>query len=180
MTFFLSLEDDTFDNPIGESTGAAVIFGASGGVMEAAVRTAYEWITGESGPTLEFNSVRGYEGVKEATIKIKDMDINVAVTNGLGNAVRILENIREGKVNYHLIEIMACPGGCIGGGGQPYIYGDTSILKKRIEAIYKEDANKQYRKSHENPSIQKLYSEFLGEPYGEKAHQLLHTHFVKR
>lgn len=177
---FLSLEDDNFDNPIGESTGAAVIFGASGGVMEAAVRTAYEWITGESGPPLEFNSVRGYEGVKEASLKIKDMDINVAVTNGLGNAVKILDNIREGKANYHLIEIMACPGGCIGGGGQPYIYGDTSILQKRIEAIYKEDANKQYRKSHENPSIQKLYSEFLGEPYGEKAHQLLHTHFAKR
>ncbi|MCY6354965.1 NADH-dependent [FeFe] hydrogenase, group A6 [Clostridium sp. ZS2-4] len=177
---FLSLEDDNFDNPIGESTGAAVIFGASGGVMEAAVRTAYEWITGESGPPLEFNSVRGYEGVKEASIKIKDMDINVAVTNGLGNAVKMLDNIREGKVNYHLIEIMACPGGCIGGGGQPYIYGNTSILHKRIDAIYKEDVNKQYRKSHENPSIQKLYSELLGEPYGEKAHQLLHTHFQKR
>lgn len=177
---FLSLEDDNFDNPIGESTGAAVIFGASGGVMEAAVRTAYEWITGESGPPLEFNSVRGYEGIKEASLKIKDMDINVAVTNGLGNAVKMLDNIREGKVNYHLIEIMACPGGCIGGGGQPYIYGDTSILQKRIDAIYKEDVNKQYRKSHENPSIQKLYSEFLGKPYGEKAHQLLHTYFVKR
>ncbi|MCY6957800.1 NADH-dependent [FeFe] hydrogenase, group A6 [Clostridium brassicae] len=177
---FNSLEDDSFDNPLGESTGAADIFGASGGVMEAAVRTAYEWITKKSGPPLEFKSVRGYEGVKEASLTINGTEVKVAVTNGLGNASNLLELIREGKANYHLIEIMACPGGCIGGGGQPYIHGDTSILKKRIEALYKEDENKQYRKSHENPSIQKLYKEFLDKPYSKKAHELLHTYYVKK
>jgi len=177
---FTSLKDDVFDNPIGESSGAGVIFGASGGVLEAAVRTASEWITGETGPALEFHSIRGFEGSKKATIKIGDMDVNVAVTNGLGNARKLIESIRNGESTYHIIEIMACPGGCIGGGGQPYIRGDVSILKKRIEAIYKEDDNKVIRKSHENPSIQKLYSEFLGEPYGEKAKDLLHTHYVDR
>ncbi|MCY6485082.1 NADH-dependent [FeFe] hydrogenase, group A6 [Clostridium aestuarii] len=177
---FISLPDEKFDAPLGESTSAGDIFGASGGVMEAAVRTAYEWLTGESGPALEFHSVRGLKGVKEATVKIKDMDVHVAVTNGLGNARRLLESIRAGEVNYHLIEIMACPGGCIGGGGQPYIYGDTKILEKRIEALYQEDKNKALRKSHENPYIQQLYKEFLGEPYGEKAHELLHTHYVNK
>ncbi|WP_097026939.1 NADH-dependent [FeFe] hydrogenase, group A6 [Clostridium peptidivorans] len=177
---FNSLEDDDFDNPLGESTGAAVIFGASGGVLEAAVRTAYEWITGETGPALQFHSIRGYEGCKTATVKVKDMDVNVAVTNGLGNARKLLESIKSGESPYHIIEIMACPGGCIGGGGQPYIYGDTDIFKKRIEAIYKEDDNKEIKKSHENPCIQKLYREYLGEPYGEKAHELLHTHYVDR
>ena len=177
---FNSLEDDTFDDPMGESSGAGVIFGASGGVLEAAVRTAYEWITGETGPALQFHSIRGLEGSKKATVKIKDMDVNVAVTSGLGNARKLLESIKSGKSTYHIIEIMACPGGCIGGGGQPYIYGNIDILQKRVEAIYKEDDNKVIRKSHENPSIQKLYNEFLGEPCGEKAHELLHTHFVDR
>lgn len=177
---FNSLEDDNFDNPLGESTGAAVIFGASGGVLEAAVRTAYEWITGETGPALQFHSVRGLEGSKKATIKINDMDVNVAVTNGLGNARKLLESIKNGESSYHIIEIMACPGGCIGGGGQPYLYGDIDILKKRAEAIYKEDENKNLKKSHENPSVKKIYDEYLGEPYGEKAHDLLHTHYVDR
>jgi len=177
---FTTLKDDDFDNPLGESSGAGVIFGASGGVLEAAVRTAYEWITGETGPALEFHSIRGLEGSKKATVKINGIDVHVAVTNGLGNARKLLESIKSGESTYHIIEIMACPGGCIGGGGQPYIHGDIDILKKRIEAIYKEDDNKVIRKSHENPSIQKLYSEFLGEPYGEKAHDLLHTHFVDR
>jgi NADH-quinone oxidoreductase subunit G len=177
---FNSLEDDDFDNPLGESSGAGVIFGASGGVLEAAVRTAYEWITGETGPALQFHDIRGLEGCKKATLKIKDMDVNVAVTNGLGNARKLLESIKNGEATYHIIEIMACPGGCIGGGGQPYIYGDVDILKKRVEAIYKEDDSKVIKKSHENPYIQKLYSEFLGKPYGEKAHHLLHTHYVDR
>lgn len=177
---FASLEDEDFDDPMGESSGAGVIFGASGGVLEAAVRTAYEWITGETGPALQFHSIRGLEGSKKATVKIKDMDVNVAVTNGLGNARKLLESIKSGESTYHIIEIMACPGGCIGGGGQPYIYGNIDILQKRVEAIYKEDDNKVIRKSHENPYIQKLYSEFLGAPYSEKAHDLLHTHFVDR
>jgi len=177
---FNSLEDDDFDNPLGESTGAGVIFGASGGVLEAAVRTAYEWITGETGPALQFHSIRGLEGSKKATLKIKGMDVNVAITNGLGNARKLLESIKNNESTYHIIEIMACPGGCIGGGGQPYIYGDTDILKKRAEAIYKEDDNKIIKKSHENPYIKKIYEEYLGEPYGEKAHHLLHTHYVNR
>lgn len=177
---FNSLKDDKFDDPLGESTGAGVIFGASGGVLEAAVRTAYELITGETGPALEFHSIRGLEGTKKATIKIKDMDVNVAVTNGLGNARKLLESIKNGESTYHIIEIMACPGGCIGGGGQPYIYGNSDILQKRINAIYNEDKNKVIKKSHENPSILKLYNEYLGEPYGEKAKDLLHTHYVNR
>ena len=177
---FNSLKDDDFDDPLGESTGAAVIFGASGGVLEAAVRTAYEWVTGKTGPPIEFHSIRGLEGSKSATIEINDMLVNVAVTSGLGNARKLLESIKSGESSYHIIEIMACPGGCIGGGGQPYSHGDVGILNKRVDAIYKEDNSKAIRKSHENPSIKKLYSEFLGEPYGEKAHELLHIHFIDR
>ncbi|MCY6369596.1 NADH-dependent [FeFe] hydrogenase, group A6 [Clostridium ganghwense] len=177
---FLSLKDEDFDSPLGESTGAGVIFGASGGVMEAALRTAYEWITKESIHNLEFKDVRGLEGIKESTIKIKDMDVKVAIANGLGNARKLLKAIQSGESNYHMIEIMACPGGCIGGGGQPYSQANSEVLEKRIEALYKEDKNKALRKSHDNPYINKLYKEFLGEPYGEKAHNLLHTHYIKR
>jgi NADH-quinone oxidoreductase subunit G len=177
---FNSLEDSEFDLPMGESTGASVIFGTTGGVLEAALRTAYEWLTKETLECVDFKEVRGMDGIKEATIKIKDMDIKVAVAHGLGNARTLLENIRDGKAEYHAIEIMACPGGCIGGGGQPYMHGDTEILEKRMEAIYGEDKNKTLRKSHENPSVKKLYEEYLGEPYGEKAHELLHTNYVKR
>jgi len=177
---FNSLEDSDFDDPLGESTGAAVIFGASGGVLEAAVRTAYEWVTGKTGPAIEFHSIRGLEGCKTATININDINVKVAVTSGLGNARKLLESIRSGESSYHIIEIMACPGGCIGGGGQPYSYGNIDILNKRAAAIYKEDNSKTIRKSHENVSIKKLYSEFLGEPYGEKAHELLHTSFIDR
>ena len=177
---FNSLEDSEFDLPMGESTGASVIFGTTGGVLEAALRTAYEWLTKETLEQVDFHQVRGMDGIKEATIKIKDMDVKVAVAHGLGNARTLLENIRDGKAHYHAIEIMACPGGCIGGGGQPYMHGDTEILKKRMEAIYEEDKNKTLRKSHENPAVKKLYEEYLGEPYGEKAHELLHTSYVKR
>lgn len=177
---FNSLEDSNFDNPLGESTGASVIFGATGGVLEAALRTAYEWLTEEALENVEFHALRGMDGVKEATVKINDMDVNVAVAHGLGNARKILEAIRAGEANYHAIEIMACPGGCIGGGGQPYIHGDVEILKKRAEGIYSEDRGKARRKSHENEAVLKLYEEFLGEPYGEKAHELLHTHYIKR
>lgn len=177
---FLSLKDEYFDTPLGESTGAGVIFGASGGVMEAALRTAYELITKESIHNLEFKAVRGLEGIKEASIKINDMDVKVAIASGLGNARKLLKTIESGEAHYHMIEIMACPGGCIGGGGQPYIHGNSEILEKRIEAIYKEDKNKTLRKSHDNPYINKLYKEFLGKPYGEKAHKLLHTHYTTR
>lgn len=177
---FNSLEDGDFDHPLGESTGASVIFGATGGVIEAALRTAYEWLTEETLESVEFHALRGMDGVKEATVKINDMDVNIAVAHGLGNARKILEAIRAGEANYHAIEIMACPGGCINGGGQPYNHGDVEVIKKRMEGIYSEDRSKTLRKSHENPAIKKLYEEFLGEPYGEKAHHLLHTHYVKR
>jgi NADH-quinone oxidoreductase subunit G len=177
---FNSLEDSNFDNPLGESTGASVIFGATGGVLEAALRTAYEWLTEESLENVEFHALRGLDGVKEATVRINDIDVNVAVAHGLGNARKILEAIKSGEANYHAIEIMACPGGCIGGGGQPYIHGDAEILKKRTSGLYSEDRGKAKRKSHENEAVLKLYEEFLGEPYGEKAHELLHTHYIKR
>ncbi len=176
----MKLEDSEYDNPLGESSGAAVIFGATGGVIEAALRTAYEWLTKETLKKVEFNDLRGFDGIKEAVIKINDMEVKIAVANGLGNARDLLENIRAGKAQYHAIEIMACPGGCIGGGGQPYHHGDVEILRKRMEGIYQEDKGKEIRKSHENPYIKQLYAEFLGEPYGEKAHHLLHTHYVKR
>lgn len=177
---FNSLDEENFDNPLGESTGAGVIFGTTGGVMEAALRTAYEWVTGEELADVEFGNVRGAEGIREATISIKNTDVKVAIASGLGNARTLLEKIREGKEHYHMIEIMACPGGCIDGGGQPYIRGNTDIIKKRRVALYTEDRNKTLRKSHENPFIQELYKDFLGKPYGEKAHELLHTTYVKR
>ncbi|MBE6069489.1 MAG: 2Fe-2S iron-sulfur cluster binding domain-containing protein [Clostridium lundense] len=177
---FNSLDEENFDSPLGESTGAGVIFGTTGGVMEAALRTAYEWITGEELADVEFANVRGAEGIREATISIKDTEVKVAMASGLGNARELLEKIREGKEQYHMIEIMACPGGCIDGGGQPYIRGNTDIIKKRRVALYTEDRNKTLRKSHENPFIQELYKDFLGKPYGEKAHELLHTTYIKR
>jgi NADH-quinone oxidoreductase subunit G len=177
---FNSLEDEDFDHPLGESTGAGVIFGTTGGVIEAALRTAYEWLTKETLENVDFEGVRGLAGIKEATVNIAGTDVKIAVAHGLGNARRLLEDIRDGKTNYHAIEIMACPGGCIGGGGQPYLHGDTEKLKKRAEAIYSDDRNNIRRKSHENPEVIKLYKEFLGKPNGEKAHELLHTHYGKR
>lgn len=177
---FVNLPNEDFDNPLGESTGASVIFGATGGVIEAALRTAYEMMTGDNLEQVEFHSLRGMDGIKEATIDIKGEKINIAVCHGLGNARSILEKIRKGEANYHAIEIMACPGGCIGGGGQPYHHGDFSILEKRVQGIYSEDRSKSIRKSHENPMIKKIYEEYLGEPYGEKAHELLHTRYIPR
>lgn len=177
---FKSLEDEEFDNPLGESTGASVIFGATGGVLEAALRTSYEWLTNKSLENVEFSQVRGMEGIKESTVKINDLDVKVAVAHGLGNARKLLEAIRNGEAEYHAIEIMACPGGCVNGGGQPYNHGNIEIVKKRAEGIYSEDRGKAKRKSHENEAVKKLYDEFLGEPYGEKAHKLLHTHYQKR
>lgn len=177
---FPNLEDAEFDRLLGESTGAGVIFGTTGGVIEAATRTAYEWLTGETLEEVEFTQLRGLKGIREATVSIGDMDLKIGIAHGLGNARKLLEDIRDGKSHYHAIEIMACPGGCIGGGGQPYHHGDFSIIKKRQEAIYEEDRRMTRRKSHENPEIIALYDEFLGKPYGKMAHDLLHTKYTKK
>ena len=177
---FLSLPDEDFDHPMGESTGAAVIFGTTGGVIEAAVRTAYEVYTGKTLKKVDFEELRGLEGLRSATIDFDGLKLNIGIAHGLGNARKLLDEIKAGKSMYHAIEIMACPGGCIGGGGQPYIHGDSSIIKARHKAIYAEDEGKTLRKSHENPDIIKLYEEFLGKPLGEKAHHLLHTHYFDR
>ncbi|MDL2221799.1 [FeFe] hydrogenase, group A [Parabacteroides sp. OttesenSCG-928-N08] len=177
---FTSLPDQDFDAPLGESTGAGVIFGASGGVMEAALRTAYELYTGETLQQVDFKSVRGLSGIKKATVNLKGFDLKIGIAHGLGNARKLLEEIREGKSEFHAIEIMACPGGCIGGGGQPLHHGNSILLKARSNALYEEDYNKPLRKSHENPYIVKLYEEYLGKPMSEKAHHLLHTHYFNK
>ena len=177
---FMQLEDEDFDAPLGESTGAAVIFGATGGVMEAALRTAYEIHTGKTLDNVNFEGVRGIENLKEATIDVDGFELKVAVAHGLGNARKLMNEIRAGKSKYHAIEIMACPGGCIGGGGQPLHHGDSSLLKARTRALYTEDSEKSLRKSHQNPYIISLYEEFLGKPMSERAHHLLHTCYYNR
>lgn len=177
---FMQLEDEDFDTPLGESTGAAVIFGATGGVMEAALRTAYEIHTGKTLDNVNFEGVRGIENLKEATIDVDGFELKVAVAHGLGNARKLMNEIRAGKSKYHAIEIMACPGGCIGGGGQPLHHGDSSLLKARTRALYTEDSEKSLRKSHQNPYIISLYEEFLGKPMSERAHHLLHTCYFNR
>lgn len=174
---FFDLEEGEFDDPMGESTGAGAIFGATGGVIEATVRTAYETITGEELQKLEFTALRGLDGIKETTVNIAGKDIRIAVANGLGNTRKLLNKVRSGEEKFDAIEVMACPGGCIGGGGQPYHHGDISVLKRRAEGIYSVDQNKKLRKSHENPKVQQLYSEFLGEVGGHLAHELLHTKY---
>lgn len=177
---FQNLPDEEFDLPLGESTGAGVIFGVTGGVIEAAVRTAYELHTGNALKSVDFKELRGTEGIRQATVDFAGLPINIGIAHGLGKARQLLECIRAGNCNFHAIEIMACPGGCIGGGGQPLHHGNFDILKKRIEAIYREDAGKALRKSHENPYIIKLYEEYLDKPMSEKAHHLLHTHYFDR
>ena len=177
---FMQLEDEDFDAPLGESTGAAVIFGATGGVMEAALRTAYEIHTGKTLDNVDFEGVRGIENLKEATIDVDGFELKVAVAHGLGNARKLMNEIRASKSQYHAIEIMACPGGCIGGGGQPLHHGDSSLLRARTQALYTEDNEKSLRKSHQNPYIISLYEEFLGKPMSEKAHHLLHTCYFNR
>lgn len=177
---YLELEDEEFDNPLGNSTGAGQIFGSTGGVLEAALRTVSSWLGDDSDKSLKFESVRGLDGIKEATIMAGDREVRVAATHGLGNAKALLEKIESGENMYDVIEIMACPGGCIAGGGQPYHHGDRDVIKKRMESMYQIDDNKQVRRSHENEDIKKLYSEFLGEVGGKKAHELLHTHYIKR
>lgn len=174
---FTSLEDSDFDNPMGESTGAGDIFGTSGGVIEATVRTAYNIITEKDLEKVEFYDLRGLDGIKYATVDIEGREINIAVANGLGNTRRLLEKLKNKEISLDAIEVMACPGGCIGGGGQPYHHGDISILKKRSEGLYKLDESKKLRKSYENPYIKDLYDEYLKEPGSEKAHKLLHTSY---
>jgi NADP-reducing hydrogenase subunit HndD len=174
-----ALSSEKADTPFGERTSAGKIFGATGGVMEAAIRTAYYFITGENLANLTVEPVRGMEGIKEARLKVADLDVGVAVAHGLGNARKILDQVRAGRNDIHFIEIMACPGGCIGGGGQP-IGTDTERRKARINALYTIDREESVRLSHENESIQRLYKEFLGEPLGEKSHHLLHTHYHRR
>lgn len=174
---FVGLEDQEFDNPLGESTGAGAIFGATGGVIEATVRTAYETITGQELQALEFTALRGFDGIKETTVRIGDRDVRIAVANGLGNTRKLLNKVRSGEEKFDAIEVMACPGGCIGGGGQPYHHGDISVLKRRAEGIYSIDEGKHLRKSHKNPQVKKLYEDYLGEVGGPLAHELLHTSY---
>ncbi len=177
---FNNLADGAYDDPLGEYTGAGTIFGATGGVMEAALRTTYEIATGKILDDVNFNMVRGLEGVKEAVIPVEGVgDLRVAVAHGLNNARKILEKIKAGKIQYHFIEVMACPGGCVAGGGQPLpISNDKRLL--RAQALYTEDCSMTHRKSHENPSIKKIYEEFLGIPLSEKSHLLLHTKYTPR
>ncbi len=181
---FASLPEEEFDNPLGDSTGAAVIFGATGGVMEAALRTAVETLTGKELPSPDFAEVRGTKGIKEATYHVAGMDINVAVASGLSNARELLEAVKSGEANYHFIEIMGCPGGCVNGGGQPIqpasVRNFTDIRTERAKALYNQDAAMPIRKSHENAAIQKLYAEYLGKPGSHKAHDILHTTYIKR
>ena len=181
---FEELPDEKFDLPLGLGTGAAVIFGATGGVMEAALRTAVEKLTGEELAAPDFTEVRGTKGIKEATYNVAGMDVKVAVASGLGNARELLKKVQAGEADYHFIEIMGCPGGCVNGGGQPqqpgYVRNTVDIRAKRAEVLYNIDKNNPIRKSHENPAIIELYETYLGEPGSHKAHELLHTSYVKR
>ena len=182
---FKNLPDEAFDDPMGESTGAAVIFGATGGVMEAALRTAVWKLTGETNDSpLEFKEVRGVEGIKEATYEVAGMKVKVAVASGLANARVIMDKIRAGEADYTFVEIMACPGGCVNGGGQPQVPASvrnfTDIRAERAKALYNYDENMPRRKSHENESVKKLYAEYFGEPNSHRAHEVLHTKYVQR
>ena len=181
---FVNLPDENFDEILGDSTGAAVIFGVTGGVMEAALRTVADILTGQDLKEIEYCDVRGIEGIKEATVSVAGMDIKVAICHGTANAAKLLDAIKAGEKTYHFIEIMGCPGGCVTGGGQPIVdswtreHCDPKVL--RAKAAYDEDESKVIRKSHQNPSITKIYEEFLGEPCGHKSHELLHTHYTDR
>ena len=181
---FANLEDAKFDNPMGEATGAAALFGVTGGVMEAALRSISEIITGRSLGKIAFEQVRGESGIKKAEIEIGDKKVKVAVAHGLANAQNIMEEIKSGKADYQFVEIMACPGGCITGGGQPIksakVQEKVDIHKKRAEAMYSIDEKSVVRKSHQNPVLKQIYKEFLGKPNGELAHKLLHTHYSKK
>jgi iron-only hydrogenase group A len=178
---FVNLPDEPFDAPMGEYTGAATIFGTTGGVMEAALRTVYAVVTGKNLPSLDITPVRGLDGVKEAAVTVGELgEVRIAVAHGLGNAKKLMDKLMDGTANYHFIEIMCCPGGCVGGGGQP-IPSSKEKLALRAAALYHDDKDvQQFRQSHENPAIKTLYEKFLKEPLGEKSHKLLHTHYVQR
>jgi NADP-reducing hydrogenase subunit HndD len=181
---FAKLGNSKFDDPLGQSTGAGVIFGATGGVMEAALRTAADTLTGKSLTNVDYKKVRGIKGIKEATVDINGLKINVCAASGLANARKVLEDVKTGKKEYHFIEIMACPGGCVNGGGMP-IHNPNDVpfeerAKLRAKAIYKEDERKTIRKSHENPQIIQLYKEYFEKPGSHKAHKVLHTSYDKR
>jgi NADH-quinone oxidoreductase subunit G len=176
---FNQLEGSNFDSWMGKYTGAAVIFGASGGVMEAALRTVYEVVTGNTLENVDFEVTRGIQGIKEAEVDLNGTKVKVAIANGLSNARKLMDEVRAGSSPYHFIEIMACPGGCIGGGGQPITKSNAKRVE-RIQQIYVEDAQCQIRKSHENPEVQTIYQEFLHEPLGHKSHELLHTHYTAK
>jgi len=181
---FVDLDDEDFDDVLGESTGAAVIFGVTGGVMEAALRTVYEVVTGKTLENVNLTAVRGMEGIKEAEVDLDGKIVRVAVAHGTGNASALLDSIKRGEKQYDFIEIMGCPGGCITGGGQPILSAKQlmSIDPKtlRAKALYSEDEAKTLRKSHENPAIKKIYEEYFGEPNSHKSHELLHTHYIAR
>lgn len=181
---FNKLPEEGFDEIMGEYSGAGAIFGATGGVMEAALRTVADVLTGEDLQTIEYKQVRGLEENKEATISVAGMDINIAIAHGTESAGRLLDQVRRGEKNYHFIEIMGCPGGCVNGGGQPQqpqkVRDVVNILSERGKALYEEDSVQTVRKSHQNPEMKKLYADYLGEPNGHKAHKLLHTHYAKK
>ena len=182
--YFKHLPDEEFDNPLGDSTGAAVIFGATGGVMEAALRTAVEKLSGEELKSLDFTEVRGTDGIKEASYTVNGMEVKVCVVSGLANANTIMEKVKNGTADYHFIEIMGCPGGCVNGGGQPHQSGDvmnfTDLRAERAKALYSEDAGMALRKSHENPVVKELYETYLEKPGSHRAHEILHTSYVRR
>ncbi|MBQ9370221.1 MAG: iron hydrogenase small subunit, partial [Clostridia bacterium] len=178
------LPSEKFDDPLGISTGAAVIFGVTGGVMEAALRTVAEKLTGKELESVDFTEVRGTKGIKEAEYDVAGIKVKVAVASGLANARILLDQIKEGKSPYHFIEIMSCPGGCVNGGGQPIRTADernnVDIKSTRAASIYKLDKSMKFRKSHENPAIIEVYKSYLGEPGSHKAHHILHTSYIKR
>ncbi|MBQ8523389.1 MAG: iron hydrogenase small subunit, partial [Clostridia bacterium] len=181
---FVALDDAKFDTPVDIGSGAGAIFGATGGVMEAALRTAAEVIEGKPLEKVDFEEVRGTEGIKFATYKLGDIELNVAVASGTANAKKLLKGVQDGTYNVQFIEIMGCPGGCVNGGGQPTqpasVRNNVDLKKVRAEVLYTADRNLDLRKSHENSIIKKIYEEFLGEPNSHKAHELLHTHYIKR
>ena len=181
---FVNLPDEGFDDPMGEATGAAVIFGATGGVMEAALRSLPYLLTGEDPAEVDIQVVRGVEGIKTAELEIDGLKVKAAVAHGLGNARKLMEKVQSGEETYHFIEIMACPGGCVTGGGQPIqpasVRNEIDLRAERAKALYSEDASNTLRRSHQNQTVQKLYREFLGEPCGHKSHELLHTHYHAR
>ena len=182
--YFKHLPDEEFDNPLGDSTGAAVIFGATGGVMEAALRTAVEKLSGEELKSLDFTEVRGTDGIKEASYTVNGMEVKICVVSGLANANTIMEKVKNGTADYHFIEIMGCPGGCVNGGGQPIqhavVRNFVDLRARRAAALYEADKDMPLRKSHESEAVKRLYDEFLGEPGSHKAHEVLHTSYVAR